>query len=67
MVLTPKGRVQQVIQLDLFSLHCRLKLGVHRRLVNTSLSLEVIPRIHHSHRDLCLNPDSVMDVGDWTH
>ena len=63
MVLTPEGRVQEVIQPDLFSLHCRLLLGVHRRPVNTPLSLEVIPRICHSHRDLCLNPESVMDVG----
>ena len=37
--------------------------GVHRRLVYTSLSLEVIPRLRHFHRDLCLNPESVMDVG----
>ena len=62
MVLTPEGRVQEVIQPDLLSLHCRLYLGVHRRPVNTSLSLEVIPRLRHSHRDLCLNPKSVMDV-----
>ena len=27
MVLTPEGRVQEVTQPDLFSLHCRLKLG----------------------------------------
>ena len=38
-------------------------VGVHRRPVNISLSLEVIPRLRHSHRDLCLNPESVMDVG----
>ena len=62
-VLTPEGRVQEVIQPDLFSLHYRLYLGVHRRPVNISLSLEVIPRLRRSHRDLCLNPESVMDVG----
>ena len=37
--------------------------GVHRRPVNISLSLEVIPRLRRSHRGLCLNPESVMDVG----
>ena len=37
--------------------------GVNRRPVNISLSLEVIPRLRRSHRDLCLNPESVMDVG----
>ena len=52
MVLTQEGRGQEVIQPDLFSLHCRLSLGVHRRPVNISLSLEVTPRLHHSHRDL---------------
>ena len=63
MVLTPEGRVQEVTQPDLFSLHCRLKLGVHRRPVSIYLSLEVIPRLVRSHRDLCLTPESVMDVG----
>ena len=63
MVLTPEERVQEVIQPVLFSLHCRLYMGVYRRSVNTSLSLEVIPRLRHSHKDLCLNPESVMDVG----
>ena len=63
MVLILEGRVQEVIQPDLFSLQCRLWLGVHRRPVNTSLSLGVIPRLRRSHRDLCLNPKSVMDVG----
>ena len=63
MVLTPEGRVLEVIQPDLFSLHCKLYLGVHRRPDNISLSLEVIPRLCRSHRDLCLNPESVMDVG----
>ena len=37
--------------------------GGHCRPVNTPLRLEVIPRLRHSHRDLCLNPESVMDVG----
>ena len=37
--------------------------GVHRRPINISLSLEVIPRLRRSHRDLCLTPESVMDVG----
>ena len=60
--LTPEGRVQEVTQPDLFSLHYRLYLVVHHRPVNTSLSFGVIPRIRRSHRDLCLNPESVMDV-----
>ena len=51
MVLTLEDRVQEVTQFDQFSLHYRLWLGVHLRPVNTSL------------RDLCLNPESVMDVG----
>ena len=63
MVLTPEDRVQEVTQSDQFNPHYRLQLGVHRRPVNISLSLEVIPRLRHSHRDLCLNPESVMDVG----
>ena len=63
MIITLEGRVQEGIQPALFSLHYRLKLGVHQRPVNTSLSLEVIPRLRHSHKDLCLNPESVMDVG----
>ena len=37
-------------------------MGVHRRPVNISLSLEVIPRHYHSHKDLCLTPEIVMDV-----
>ena len=37
-------------------------MGVHRRPVNISLSLEVIPRLRHSHRDLFLTPEIVMDV-----
>ena len=37
--------------------------GVHRKPVSIFLSLEVIPRLRHFHRDLCLNPESVMDVG----
>ena len=63
MVLTLEDRVQEVTQSDKFSLHYRLQLGVNLRPVNISLSLEVIPRIRHSHRDLCLNPENVMDVG----
>ena len=63
MVLTPEDRVQEVTQSDQFNPHYRLQLGVHRRPVNISLSLEVIPRLRHSHRDLCLNPENVMDVG----
>ena len=62
MVLTLEGRVPEVIQPDLFSHHYRLKLGVHRRPVTISLSLEVIPRLHRSHRYICLNPENVMDV-----
>ena len=62
MVLTPEGRVQEVTQPVLFSLHCRLQLGVHRRPVSLFLSFEVIPRLRHFHRDLCLNPNIVMDV-----
>ena len=62
MVLTLEGRVQEVIQPTLFILHYRLYLGVHRRPVNISLSLEVIPRLRRSHKDLYLNPEIVMDV-----
>ena len=62
MVLTPEGRVQEVMQPVLFSLHCRLQLGVHRRLVSLFLSLEIIPRLRHFYRDLCLTPEIVMDV-----
>ena len=62
MVLTLKDRVQEVTQSDQFNPHYRLQLGVHRRPVNISLSLEVIPRPCRSHRDLCLNPENVMDV-----
>ena len=50
MVLTLEDRVQEVTQSNQFSLHYRLYLGVHLRPVNTSL------------RDLCMNPQSVMDV-----
>ena len=63
MVLTPEGRVLEVIQPDLFSLHCKLYLGVHRRPDNISLSLGVIPRLRRSDRGRCLTPESVMDVG----
>ena len=63
MVLTLEDRVQEVTQSDQFSLHYRLQLGVHLRPVNISLRLEVIPRLHHCHRDQCLNPENVMDVG----
>ena len=62
MVLTLEDRVQEVTQSDQFSLHYRLQLGVHRRLVNTSLSLEFIPRLRHFHRDLYLTPGIVLDV-----
>ena len=61
-VLTPKGRVQEVTQPVLFSLLCRLQLGVHRRPVSLFLSLEVIPRLRHFHRDLYLTPGIVLDV-----
>ena len=61
-VLTHEGKVQEVIHHVLFSLHCSLQLGVHRRQVNISLSLEVIPRLRHSHRDLRLTPETVMDM-----
>ena len=37
--------------------------GVHRRSVNISLSLEVIPRLRRSHRGLCLTTESVMNLG----
>ena len=30
--------------------------------VSIFLSLEVIPRLRHSHRDLCLTPEILMDV-----
>ena len=63
MVLTLEDRVRKVTQSDQFSLHYRLYLGVHRRPVNISPSLEVIPRLRRSHKDLCLNPEIVMDVG----
>ena len=62
MIITLEGRVQEGIQPALFSLHYRLKLGVHQRPVNTSLSLEVIPRLRRSHKDLCLNPGIILDV-----
>ena len=62
MVLTPEGRVQEVIQPVLFSLHYKLQLGVRRRPVSLFLSLEVISRLRHFHRDLYLNPEIVMDV-----
>ena len=51
MVLTLEDRVQEVTQSDQVSLHYRLLLEVHFRPVSTSL------------RDLCLTPESVMDVG----
>ena len=60
--LTQEGRVQEVIQPVLFSLHCRLQLGVHRRPLSLSLSLEVISILRHFHRDLYLTPGLVMDV-----
>ena len=62
MVLTPEGKVQDIIQPVLFSLHCRLQLGVRRRLVSLFLSLEVISRLRHFHRDLYLTPGIVMDM-----
>ena len=62
MVLTPEGRVQEVIQHVLFSLHCRLQLGVRRRPVSLFLSLEVIFRLRHFHRYQYLNQGIVMDV-----
>ena len=37
-------------------------VGGPRRPVSNSLILEVIPRLRHSHRGLCLTPESVMDV-----
>ena len=61
-VLTLEGRVQEVIQPVLFSLRCRLKLGVRRRPVSLFLSLEVISRLRHFHKDLYLTPGIVMDV-----
>ena len=63
MVLTSEDRVQEVTQSDQFSPHYRLQLGVHLRPVNISRRFEVIPRLRHSHRDQCLNPENVMDVG----
>ena len=62
MVLTPDGKVQEVIQPVLFSLHCKLQLGVNRRPVSFFLSLEVISRLRHFHRDLYFTPEIVMDV-----
>ena len=62
MVLTPEGRVQEVTHPVLFSPHCRLQLGVHIRPVSLFLSLEVISRLRHFHRDLYLTPSLVMDV-----
>ena len=50
-VHTLEDRVLEVTQSDQFSLHYRLLLGDHLRPVNTSL------------RDLCMNPESAMDVG----
>ena len=61
MVLNPEGRIQSV----LFSLHCRLQLGVCRRPVSLFLSLEVISILRHFHRDLYLTPGIVMDVVRW--
>ena len=51
MVHTLEDRVQVVTQSDQLSLHYRLQLEVNLRPVNTSL------------RDLCLTPESDMDVG----
>ena len=62
MVLTPEGRVQEVIQHVLFSLHCRLQLGVRRRPVSLFLSLEVIFRLRHFHKDVYLTPGIFMDM-----
>ena len=62
MVLTPDGKVQEVIQPVLFSLHCRLQLGVHYRPIGLFLSLDVISRLRHFHRDLYLTPEIFMDV-----
>ena len=62
MVITPDGRVQEVIQPVLFSLHCRIQLGVRRRPVSLFLCLEVISKLRHFHRDLYLTPRLVMDV-----
>ena len=62
MVLTTEDRVQEVIQPVLFSLHYKLQLGVHRRPVSLFLSLVVIPRLRHFHKDLYLTPGLVMDV-----
>ncbi|XP_069155758.1 uncharacterized protein [Solanum lycopersicum] len=38
------------------------RVGVHRRPVSIFLSLEVIPRLRHFHRYLCLTPGIVMGV-----
>ena len=62
MVLTLEGRVQEVTQPVLFSLYCRVLLGVHGKPFSLFLSLEVIPRLCHFHRDLYLTPGTVMDV-----
>ena len=61
-VLTLEGRVQEVTRPVLFSLYCRVLLGVHGRPFSLFLSLEVIPRLRHFHRDLCLTQEIVMDV-----
>ena len=62
MVLMLEGRVQKVIQPVLFSLHCKLQLGVRRRPIILFMSLEVISRLRHFHIDLYLTPEIVMDV-----
>ena len=62
MVLTPQGKVYEGTWPFLFSLYCSLQLGVRPRPVSLFLSLEVISRLHHFHRDLYLTPGLVMDV-----
>ena len=62
MVPTLEGKVQEVIQPVLFSLHCRLQLGVRHRSVSFFLRLEVISKLCHFHRDLYLTPRISMDV-----
>ena len=40
----------------------KVVVGLHRKPVSIFLSLEVMPRLRHSHKDLCLTPEIVMDV-----
>ena len=47
-----KGHSSEVTQPLLFSLHCRLQRGIRHRPVSLFLSLEVISRLRHFHRDL---------------